>query len=170
MTDEIECKVIQMDSGYNKLLTPPPGEENEKVPVTIDVTINSFSSFDISESKFKLQLVLGVKWFDARLKYNNLRPMKSSNMMGPMEKSSIWFPAVVFENTEEKLKSVVDEKAVIVVEKKGNGTAVEILSQRISYSMVVMRTLFTMNGWTMSNLTVSTNCTGILSTLKDALL
>ena len=46
-------------------------------------------------------------------------------MMGPMEKSAIWFPAVVFENTEEKLKSVVDEKAVIVVEKKGNGTAVD---------------------------------------------
>ena len=37
MTDEIECKVIQMDSGYNKLLTPPPGEDNEKVRVTIDV-------------------------------------------------------------------------------------------------------------------------------------
>ena len=47
MTDEIECKVIQMDSGYSKLLTPPPGEGHEKVPVTIDVTINSFSSFDL---------------------------------------------------------------------------------------------------------------------------
>ena len=114
-----------MDSGYNKLLTPSPGEGNKKVPVTIDVKINSFNSFDISESKFKLQLVLGIKWFDARLKFNNLRPKKSANVMGPTEKSSVWFPAVVFVNTEQKLKSVVDEEAVIVVEKKGKGMAVD---------------------------------------------
>ena len=125
MTDEMECRVIQMDSGYNKLLTPPPGEGNDKVPVTIDVTINSFNSFDISESKFELQIVLGLKWFDGRLKYNNLRPKKSSNVMGPAEKSSIWFPAVVFVNTKQKLKSVVDDEAVIVVEKKGEGKAVD---------------------------------------------
>ena len=125
MTDEIDCRVIQMDSGYNKLLTPSPGEGNKKVPVTIDVKINSFNSFDISDSKFKLQLVLGIKWFDARLKFNNLRPKKSANVMGPTEKSSVWFPAVVFVNTEQKLKSVVDEEAVIVVEKKGKGMAVD---------------------------------------------
>ena len=45
-TDEMECRVVQIDSGYNKLLTPPPGEGNEKVPVMIDMTIISFRSFD----------------------------------------------------------------------------------------------------------------------------
>ena len=91
----------------------------------IDVTINSFNSFDISVSNFELQLIMGVKWFDARLNFNNLRQKKSSNVMGPVEKNSIWFPAVLFENTKQKLETVVDAKALIVVERKGSGKAVD---------------------------------------------
>ena len=45
--------------------------------------------------------------------------------MGPAEKSSIWFPAVVFMNTKQKQKTVIDDEAVIVVEKIGEGMAVD---------------------------------------------
>ena len=124
-TDEMDCRVAEIDSGYNKLLTPPPGEGNMKVPVIIDVTIIAFRSFDISQSNFELQLILGMKWFDGRLNFNNLRDKKSLNVMGPTEKSSIWFPAVVFENTKDKINTVVDNKAVLVVEKAGSGKPVD---------------------------------------------
>ena len=124
-TDELECKIVQMDSSYNQLLSPPPGEGREKVEVIIDVTINSFNSFDITESNFEVQMVLGMSWFDARLNYNNLRQKMSKNIMGPNEKNSIWFPTLLFENTKQKLKSIIDGEALVMVERNGSGKAVD---------------------------------------------
>ena len=89
MSDEMHCNVAEKHSGYNKVLTPPPGEGNRKVQVIIDVAIVALRTFDISPSNFELQLILGMKWFDGRLNFNNLRDKNSLNVMGPAKKSSI---------------------------------------------------------------------------------
>ena len=43
--------------------------------------------------------------------------------MGPDDKNIVWFPFFVFENTKQKLESLVDRKAHIGVERHGLGVA-----------------------------------------------
>ena len=45
--------------------------------------------------------------------------------MGPEEKKAIWFPSVVFENTKQKVKAIVDEESLIAVERHGSGEAAD---------------------------------------------
>ena len=56
--------------------------------------------------------------------------------MGPAEKRSIWFPAVVYANTKYELESIVDEKAKMMVERKGVGKSVDdtFTENRLLYS------------------------------------
>ena len=119
--DEVGCNIAEIDPSYNKLLAPPPRENRTKVEVQVDVTINSFNSFDLIDSSFELEFVLALKWFDSRLVFNNLREMKSSNVMGPDEKSAIWFPSIVLENTKQKHEFIIDAKSVISIERNGTG-------------------------------------------------
>ena len=119
--DEVGCDIAEIDPSYNKLLAPPPRENRTKVEVQVDVTINSFNSFDLIDSSFELEFVLALKWFDSRLIFNNLRKIKSSNVMGPDEKSAIWFPSIVLDNTKQKHEFVIDAKSVISVERNGTG-------------------------------------------------
>ena len=119
--DEIDCNVAEIDPSYNKRLAPPPEKGLSKIQVELDITINTFNSFDLIESSFELELVLALKWYDSRLVFNNLRKSMSSNLMGPEEANSIWFPTIVLENTKKKLEFVVDAKSVISVERNGTG-------------------------------------------------
>ena len=45
--------------------------------------------------------------------------------MKPKEKKSIWFPFFVFENSQNKLESIVDKKSLITVYRKGQGKEVD---------------------------------------------
>ena len=125
MTDELQCSVAEIESSYNKLLAPPPVEDNGKIKIVVDVMINSFNSFDIIDSSFELEFVLALKWFDSRLVFNNLREKKSSNVMAPKEKNGIWFPTIVLENTKEKVEFNIDRKSLITVERNGTGTSAD---------------------------------------------
>ena len=129
-SDEQECRVVELHSSYNRwshttleprFLAPPPRKAAGKVPVDISVQINSLNKFDIIDSSFDLEFVVSAVWFDSRLAFNNLRQNKSSNTMGPSEKADIWFPFFVFVNTNQKLESLVDKKALMSVEKLGKG-------------------------------------------------
>ena len=120
-SDELECRVLEPDSSYNRFLAPPPNKPANKVKVDISVTIMLLNAFNIIGSSFDLEFSIANVWVDSRLSFNNLRLNRSSNMMGPQDKAYIWFPKFVFENTQQKLESLVDGKALLTVERKGKG-------------------------------------------------
>ena len=126
--DEIDCKVAEIDSSYNKMLAPPPEEGKNKIPVEVAITINTFNSFDLIDSSFELEFVLALKWYDNRLTFNNLREQKSSNLMGPDETNLVWFPTIVLENTKQKVEFRIDAKSIISVERNGTGTLADFTS------------------------------------------
>lgn len=119
--DEVDCNIAEIDPSYNKLLPPPPEEGKNKVQVQVDVTINSLNSFELIDSSFELEFVLALKWFDSRLVFNNLRESQNSNVMGPDEKSAIWFPSIILENTKKKHKFIIDAEADISIERNETG-------------------------------------------------
>ena len=65
----------------------------------------------------QVQFYLHFTWFDSRLTYFNLREDTGLNELSPEEKQKIWIPVMVFDNTEYKLSTIVDDDASITIER-----------------------------------------------------
>ena len=71
---------------------------------------------------FSAKFNLAADWFDARLTWNNLNDDKFLNIPNKDVIDKLWVPTIIFENTENKYETPLDEKARILVKKEGNFT------------------------------------------------
>ena len=120
-SDELECTIVVKDDSYNKFLAPPPVEQG-KLLINVSVDIFTVRSFDPIESSFQSQFQVYLTWIDRRLSFSNLRNSSESNGLSPKEQEIIWIPAFIFENTNDKMKSIVDESSRIIIIKEGDAT------------------------------------------------
>ena len=112
MTDEIECRVIEFDSSYNKFLSPPVEAGQTKLSVLTSVSLHSVSRLDPILASYEAEFTVTLKWRDERLRFNNLRAESNMNSIRPAETEKIWFPEFYFDNTREKVKNIIDDSAV----------------------------------------------------------
>ena len=121
-TDEIDCRVIEFDSSYNKFLSPPVEEGHTKLSVLTSVSLHSVSSLDPILASYEAEFTVTLKWKDERLRFNNLRAESNMNPIRPAETEKIWFPEFYFDNTREKVKNIIDDSAVLRVLRNGSGS------------------------------------------------
>ena len=119
-SDEENCRVVDTDPSYNKYLTPQTGE-TEKLAVVSSAVLHSVSSFNPNTGNYKAEFTFNLKWFDNRLKFNNLRSPPKVNLLKPDEAESLWFPLFIFENTGNKKIGIIDAKSSLMVKKVGEG-------------------------------------------------
>ena len=74
------------------------------------------------DKTFQVPFWLDLSWIDSRLRYKNLNNITGLNLISEEKKSQVWSPIVVFQNTNEKYKTVVDEETYIQIEKIGDYT------------------------------------------------
>ena len=89
----------------------------EKVKVALSIEVMDIQNIKEVEKTFEIPFMLYLSWFDGRLKYKNLNKDKEFNLLSPTEKQKIWKPIIIFKNTNEKLKTLVNEETNINVEK-----------------------------------------------------
>ena len=120
-TDEMDCRVIEVDSSYNKFLSPPVEAGETKLSVLASVSLHSVSSLDPVLASYEAEFTVTLRWRDERLSFNNLRAESNMNSVTPAETEKIWFPEFYFDNTEEKVMAVIDDSAVLRVLRNGSG-------------------------------------------------
>ena len=118
-SDEVNCSVVEIDSSYNKYLTPP-GSSN-KLPIKLSIQLQSLDSFKSIEGRFAVKFTVILQWFDGRLKYNNLRNSSELNLLKPSDYGQIWFPYFIFDNTKQKEISLLDIKSSLKIIRLGDG-------------------------------------------------
>ena len=118
-SDEFQCSVVEMDSSYNRFLSPPPLVNGAKLKVNVSMKVHSVDNFNTIAGSFASQFTLYLKWYDARLGFNNLRTKPKT--IDPKEFLQIWFPYFKFDNTRTKTISLVDERSYFKVIKEGEG-------------------------------------------------
>ena len=64
--------------------------------------IHMLEHFDPVAHGFDAEFTLDLEWFDARLKYRNLKSKPNINSLSLEEVATIWFPNFVFDNTAKK--------------------------------------------------------------------
>ena len=120
-TDEMDCRVIEFDSSYNKFLSPPVEAGETKLSVLASVSLHSVSSLDPVLASYEAEFTVTLRWRDERLSFNNLRAESNMNSIRPAETEKIWFPEFYFDNTEDKVMAIIDDSAVLRVLRNGSG-------------------------------------------------
>ena len=101
-------------------------EKNNKLMIEVSADIISILDIDEINSIFHVQFFLHLTWFDSRLKFYNLKNDIGLNTLSPAEKREIWKPVLVFENTELKQSTVVDDDSSLTIKKSGNFSLTEM--------------------------------------------
>ena len=108
-----------MDESYQKFISPPALNQTKKIVIEVSADIIDILEINEISSLFQVQFYLHFTWYDSRLTFFDLRNDTGLNTLSPSEKQEIWIPELVFDNTEYKLSTVVDDDASITVRKTG---------------------------------------------------
>ena len=71
---------------------------------------------------FRCQFKLYLEWFDSRVTFFNLNNNQLLNTLVQDEKQKIWTPSLIFDNTDEKIRTKTDDESLISVKREGNFT------------------------------------------------
>ena len=71
---------------------------------------------------FRNQIKLYMEWFDSRVIYYNLHQSQGLNTLVQDQKQIIWTPSLIFDNTDQKVRTKTDEESVISIKKEGKFT------------------------------------------------
>ena len=149
-SDKAYCTKLHFDNTYQKYIVPHPLGEESRANVTVKMELINLRKIDEVDGSFQMQLFLTLKWFDSRLQYINLKDNFDLNNFLPSENKLIWIPELVFENTEDKMRSKINEKTSIKVLKTGNFTPSYISENeniqifRGDENMLIMRQFYTL--------------------------
>ena len=125
-SDEKNCTLLIKPPIYISYVAPPKPADHTKNTIEIKLTILNILNIDIVQSKIKVQFKLVMSWYDSRLHYKNLKASEYYNWISL--ESDIWYPVLVFHNTEEKENTLNDEKSVISILREGNNFSQSSLS------------------------------------------
>jgi len=124
-TDEENCDILSFDDKSYKSYYPPgidTENSNETLPINVTFLIYAIEQLMEIEMRFKTKLTLALEWKDNRLTYYNLKDDVNSNLVGMTHRSSLWIPPLIFNNTEDNIKVVNSEQALMFIRKQGKST------------------------------------------------
>ena len=115
ISDEKGCKIVAFDEN-NYLKEKPPKEAVVKIKIEL-LTILEIGEV---EMLFRNQFKISMEWFDSRLTFYNLHENQGLNSLVEAEKRNIWTPFLIFDNTDNKIRTITDEESNISVKRQGN--------------------------------------------------
>ena len=126
-SDEIDCGIIVLPEGYQRDKPAPPSEKNAtKNSVIINMQLESIQSISETDNSIGLLFNLEMQWKDPRVTFQNLKETTELNILTGDENKMIWVPVLVFNNTEDKLKTLNDDNTVVFVLREGGFTNSDI--------------------------------------------
>ena len=96
-SDEIDCSMLVISSGYSKMVAPIKlAADKSLIPVTVDVSIQLLKIVEIEEENHAIdfQYEIIMAWKDHRVDYHNLKKDTSLNALREADIKRIWLPLV----------------------------------------------------------------------------
>ena len=125
--DEENCTILSLEGMRNyDSFSPNVWFDKQgnigRAGIKIGVNITHIEEINEVKSRFSTSLILSIKWKEYRATWKDLNDESSLNYPSSEEKSLLWFPKVIFDNSEDHLEVPNDSNAQFVIEKKGNAT------------------------------------------------
>ena len=122
-SDEVHCKMLEIDENYSKKIAPFvfESEKNMIIPVTVNISLGLKKILKIEEvhHTFTLKFRLIMEWFDYRISYHNLKHARSSNALSSDEVDRLWIPLVIYENTEHNEGTKATDDTEVTITREG---------------------------------------------------
>ena len=115
LSDEKNCKMVVYDEE-----TYIKGKPPKKAEVKVKFELLNILEIGEIEMVFRSQFKLYMEWYDARLSFLNLHNRKVANRLVMTDQKKIWIPTMIFENTDQKLRTIADSESVIYVNRTGS--------------------------------------------------
>ena len=115
-SDEIDCKVVHINSTYNKLLSP---SQNKSVEILVQVKVKDIIKIDENSNEFRVKFKIYLYWNDYRLTFYNLKKKDKENRLSAEESSSIWKPEIYIEDIY-KFHREINEEAVVLIQRNND--------------------------------------------------
>ena len=106
-SDEEDCNMLSLASGYNKVVPPytKDGRLNKNIrraDIGVSVTLFKIVSINERESTIDLQFEIALTWKDQRITFSNLKTKSTLNALSKYDKDSIWLPVLIYANTDQR--------------------------------------------------------------------
>ena len=101
------CEKLEVPETYFDNVPPNPRENKGHIVVKLGIDILTILGCSEVESTVSLQYVLMLEWVDSRVMFKNLKKENYDNKLDSHEVSNIWYPRLLFFNTEDKEKTKV---------------------------------------------------------------
>ena len=115
-SDEIDCKIVHINSTYNKLLSP---SLNKSVEILVQVKVKDIIKIDENSNEFRVKFRISLKWNDYRLTFYNLKKKEKENRLSVEGSNSIWKPEIYIEDIY-KFNREINEEASVLIERKND--------------------------------------------------
>ena len=122
-SDENHCKRIGHHGLTYKKKIPPKLSENQKLKVSIGITLESLSQINELNMMFRSRVTLQASWKDVRLYFNDLK--EGFNILDSSEMVEIWRPSLILSNSEKMLYVLDNPHLFVQILRASNGTLVE---------------------------------------------
>lgn len=76
----------------------------------VGLNLESISHIDELELEMMVHLGIKVLWIDERLTYQKVHRNRLNKVISREEKRKLWIPELIFENTHEKAKLILDDE------------------------------------------------------------
>ena len=111
-SDEEDCTLLVLESGYKKKVAPFIYDKIKKKvdPVKVDVSTSIQNVIDISEVNNIIELKFDIlmEWYEHRVDYHNLKTIETLNTLSDGELRSLWIPYIIFKNTDNNEATEID--------------------------------------------------------------
>ena len=125
-SDEVNCKMIEKSSNYNRRVPPFQFDsiDNKISPTKVCISLMILNILKISEVEhlFSLKFTFVMQWYDHRLKFLNLKSRQSANSLTYKEIQEVWIPNLIFSNTQENDAVDGTKDTEVTIEREGHFT------------------------------------------------
>ena len=96
-SDEKDCRVLDYDVGYDKLIVPVD-EGTGRIEVKLSIDIDNILSIDEVSESVTIKFTEMRSFLDRGLTYRNLKEDNNVNTLSQEEQQSLWFPLIFYAN------------------------------------------------------------------------
>ena len=117
-SDELGCSIVQIPPGYLREFVPIKLMANKtisKVEIIVGVSIIDVINIFEKEGSIGFRFSLSMEWKDDRVGFLNLRDESKMNLLSKSEMHSVWAPSLMFYNTLNEEKTLVDSDSNMYV-------------------------------------------------------
>ena len=127
-SDELSCKILVLQHGYNTEVHPiaAKGIQTNLLPIGVALTLQKVIAIEEVDYSISFKYKISLTWRENRARYQNLKTDSSNNLIRQEEVKMLWLPLVIYWNTDQEETTRLGEpwewKTRVLVRREGNFT------------------------------------------------